>query len=100
MKFNKLYQLYILAIIVIILDQLSKYIVHQSMIENITTIPVLGDFFKLHYVTNPGMAFGVELGGNYGKIALTLFRIVAMFGIAYYIKKTDSRLFSIIKKFF
>lgn len=87
MKFNKLYQLYILAIIVIILDQLSKYIVHQSMIENITTIPVLGDFFKLHYVTNPGMAFGVELGGNYGKIALTLFRIVAMFGIAYYIKK-------------
>jgi signal peptidase II len=57
------------------------------MIENITTIPVIGDFFKLHYVTNPGMAFGVELGGNYGKISLTVFRIFAMFGIAYYIRK-------------
>ena len=57
------------------------------MTENITTIPLIGDVFKLHYVTNPGMAFGVEIGGNYGKIALTIFRIFAMFGIAYYIKK-------------
>ena len=57
------------------------------MLEDITVIPLVGDFFKLHYVTNPGMAFGVEIGGNYGKIILTTFRILAMFGIAYYIKK-------------
>jgi len=72
---------------VIIVDQLTKYIVHQTMTEDITVIPIFGDFFKLQYVTNPGMAFGVKIGGEYGKIILTVFRIIAITGIAYYITK-------------
>eukprot|EP01031_Cornospumella_fuschlensis_P049306 gene49306-60353_t len=43
-------------------------------------ISVFGDWFKLHYTRNPGMAFGLELGSSYGKLILTLFRLVAMVG--------------------
>ena len=46
--------------------------------------PLLGNWFKLHYTTNDGMAFGLEIPGNYGKVFLSSFRLVAMFGIAYY----------------
>jgi len=48
-------------------------------------IHILGDFFKLHYLTNPGMAFGMELGSDYGKLFLTIFRLFAMVGIGYYL---------------
>jgi signal peptidase II len=37
----------------------------------------------LHYTENNGMAFGMELGGDLGKLVLTLFRIVAVCGIGY-----------------
>lgn len=41
--------------------------------------PVLGqDWFHIHFIENPGMAFGIEWGGAYGKLALSLFRIVAI----------------------
>jgi signal peptidase II len=48
-------------------------------------IQIFGDWFKLHYTTNPGMAFGMELGTEYGKMILTSFRLVAMVGIGYYL---------------
>ncbi len=48
-------------------------------------IPLLGDWFKLHYTLNPGMAFGVELGSVYGKLILSTFRLFAMVGIGYYL---------------
>ncbi len=44
-------------------------------------IALIGDWFKLHYVLNPGMAFGMQLGHEYGKLFLTLFRLVAMVAI-------------------
>lgn len=47
--------------------------------------PILGDYFKLLFIENNGMAFGMELGGDWGKLALSLFRVFAVFGIAYYI---------------
>lgn len=48
-------------------------------------IKLIGDWFKLHYTLNPGMAFGIQWGTDYGKLILTLFRIVAMTGIGYYL---------------
>ena len=39
---------------------------------------VLGNWFKLHFVENEGMAWGWKFGGGFGKIALTLFRLVAV----------------------
>ena len=45
------------------------------------------DWFIIHFTENPGMAFGMELGGDYGKIILSVFRILAVFGIGWYIVK-------------
>ncbi len=46
-------------------------------------IPVLGDWFYIHFIENPGMAFGMEFGGEWGKFLLTLFRLVAIAGLCY-----------------
>lgn len=75
-----------IALLVIAIDQVVKMLVHFQMdFGTPGQIPVFGDWFKLHYTTNPGMAFGMELGSEYGKMILTSFRLVAMVGIGYYL---------------
>ncbi|MFY0605715.1 MAG: lipoprotein signal peptidase [Cyclobacteriaceae bacterium] len=78
---------YLISIGVIALDQVVKLLVHFNMELGIKgQIQIFGDWFKLHYLTNPGMAFGMQLGFiDNGKLVLTLFRIVAMIGIGYYL---------------
>ncbi|GAA4351402.1 lipoprotein signal peptidase [Hymenobacter saemangeumensis] len=79
---------FLLALFVILIDQLSKWAVHTYMQPGLAgEIHLIGDWAKLHYTLNPGMAFGVELPAPYGKIILTSFRLLAMFGIGYYIVK-------------
>ena len=79
---------FLLALLVIALDQLSKWAVHTYMQPGAAgEIPVFGHWFKLHYTVNPGMAFGVELPAPYGKILLTTFRLFAVAGIGYYITR-------------
>lgn len=73
-----------IVLLVLVLDQSLKYWIK-------TTFPyqgekhLFGDWFILHFTENPGMAFGLEFGGEYGKLILSLFRIVAVGGIIYYI---------------
>ena len=43
-------------------------------------------WFYIHFTENPGMAFGLELGGVAGKLALTIFRILAIGGIFYWLR--------------
>jgi signal peptidase II len=43
------------------------------------------DWFIIHFTENNGMAFGAELGGTYGKLFLSVFRIFAVFGIFYWL---------------
>jgi signal peptidase II len=77
---------FLLALLVIGLDQLSKYLVHSnSTLMSGGEIMLIGRWFKLHYTTNPGMAFGVELPPPYGKLLLTAFRLAAVSGLSYYI---------------
>lgn len=75
---------YLLALLVIGLDQLSKYLVHTHMILG-EAVPLIGNTLKLLYTENPGMAFGVELPPPYGKLLLTGFRLLAVGGLSYYI---------------
>jgi len=49
-------------------------------------IPVIGHKFLLHFIENNGMAFGIRLPGNYGKLILTLFRLAAAVTIGFYLK--------------
>jgi len=79
---------FLFALLLILIDQAIKlWMFYVVVPEHNGTIDLIPGVFKLHYVTNPGMAFGMELGGNYGKVALTLFRIVAMVLIGYYLYK-------------
>jgi len=83
MKYAKYY---LLSIGIILLDQSVKMLVHQNMDMGIVgEIRIFGDWFKLHYTLNPGMAFGITLGSEYGKLLLTSFRLVAMGAIGYYL---------------
>ncbi len=43
------------------------------------------DWFILHFTENVGMAFGMEFGGDIGKLALSVFRILAVIAIGYYL---------------
>lgn len=82
----KNYRYFLLSILIIALDQGIKIAVHTWMEPGyFGQIPLVGDFFKLHYTLNPGMAFGIQIGSIWGKLMLTSFRIVAMFGIGYYL---------------
>src|SRR6201996_18785 len=73
---------FLTAAIIIIADQLIKVWVRAHMYQG-EEIKFLGDRGMLHYTENNGMAFGMELGGDWGKLVLTLFRIVAVLAIAY-----------------
>ncbi|MDW8461684.1 MAG: lipoprotein signal peptidase [Cytophagales bacterium] len=75
------------SLLVISIDQALKLWVYFYMkMGNTGEIPVLGNWFKLHYILNPGMAFGITFDAIYGKLILTLFRIIATIAIAFYIK--------------
>lgn len=80
---------FLIALAVIIIDQLSKILVHKFMyIHQEITLLGYGDDqfgFKLHYLLNPGMAFGIRWKNEFGKLLLTFFRIIAMFGISIYL---------------
>jgi signal peptidase II len=79
---------FLFAFLLIVIDQSIKLWMHFDVIPNhFGEIDLITRFLKLHYITNKGMAFGMELGGNYGKLALTLFRLIAMGVIAWYLAK-------------
>jgi signal peptidase II len=73
---------FLLAALVVLADQLIKIWVRNNMYMG-QEIHFLGERGMLLYTENNGMAFGLELGGVAGKLALTLFRIVAVAGIGY-----------------
>ncbi|MCB9262633.1 MAG: lipoprotein signal peptidase [Flavobacteriales bacterium] len=83
---------FVLAIFVVLLilsaDQFLKFWVKTNMVlgEN-GEIPVIANWFKLHFTENDGMAFGLTFGrpDGKGKLFLTLFRLVAVSGIIYYL---------------
>ncbi|MBO9573294.1 MAG: lipoprotein signal peptidase [Chitinophagaceae bacterium] len=76
--------LIILAIIVA--DQALKIWVKTNMYYQ-EQIPLLGSWFRLFFIENEGMAWGWKFGGEWGKMALTLFRLVAVVFGVFYIRK-------------
>jgi len=74
----------IIAFLVLLIDQVLKIYIKTNFLLN-EEIYVF-EWFRIHFIENDGMAWGVELPGNYGKLVLTLFRIVAVGGIFYWLK--------------
>lgn len=83
---TKLQKSWLLIALILIVDQASKYWIKTNMMLG-EEFSVIGQWFRIHFVENNGMAFGFEFAGEYGKIFLTLFRIVAVIFIGWYLVK-------------
>ena len=75
MKISKGAKLALLGIVLVIIDQVVKILVKTNMSLG-EVIPVFGPWFRLCFVENEGMAFGMKFGGLVGKVLLSLFRVV------------------------
>lgn len=86
---NKLTKSAIIIFAILLADQILKIWVKTNM--------MLGqeyrifDWFIIHFVENNGMAFGMELGGSFGKMFLSIFRIGAVIAIAWYLYKITQK---------
>ncbi len=69
--------------IVLLVDQFVKIYIKTNFFYN-ETIDVTS-WFKIMLIENEGMAWGAKIPGAYGKLALTCFRILAVFGLAYWL---------------
>jgi signal peptidase II len=80
----------LIVFLVLLLDQALKIWVktHMTIGQN---IPIFGHWFIIHFTENEGMAFGMELGGNYGKLILSLFRIIAVFLIGWWLYRVTRK---------
>jgi signal peptidase II len=69
---------------ILILDQVLKFWIKTTFYMG-ESHAMIGQWFFLHFTENEGMAFGMRLGGNYGKLMLSLFRIVAVIIIGWWL---------------
>ncbi len=76
----------LLILLVLIADQALKVWIKLNFYYD-GAVPLAGDWAYLHFIENRGMAFGMEFGGRWGKLMLTLFRIVAVAGIGYAMRR-------------
>ena len=90
-----------LGILLIVIDQVIKYLVKTNM-QLGEQIYVIGQWFRLCFVENEGMAFGMKFGGQVGKFLLSLFRIVLCGVLVWWIRglirKNDAALASGLEK--
>lgn len=71
---------------ILLVDQISKIVVKTQM--RLSERIEIFDWFKIHYIENPGMAFGLEYGGSTGKILLSVFRLIAIVAIFFWLKRS------------
>jgi len=86
--------------IIILVDQVTKLIVKGFAIPSLgiavagmkygDSKPILGDFFRLTYIENPGMAFGIDVGG---KLFFSIFSLFASVAILIYLFKARNETF-------
>jgi signal peptidase II len=75
---------------VLVVDQALKVWVKLSFLYE-ESMPLLGAKAELLFIENPGMAFGMVIGGEWGKLLLTLFRIAAVTAIGYSLYRMAQR---------
>lgn len=74
----------LVIVVALLVDQTSKFLIKTNFAIG-DEIVVFKNWFILHFVENNGMAFGFEFAGEYGKLFLSLFRIVAVTAIGWYL---------------
>ncbi len=90
------------SVLIVLLDQITKFLVKGGTIPLLNikvdgmhygqSINVIGDFFQITFVENPGLAFGIDVNET-SKLFLSIFSLLASIGIFYYLYKSkDQRL--------
>ncbi len=69
--------------IILLVDQFTKIYIKTNFALNEEIF--VFDWMRIHFIENEGMAWGARIPGIYGKLILTVFRIVAIFGIGYWL---------------
>ena len=82
---NPLKKVLFTSFFLLLVDQITKIWVKSTM-NLYDEIPIF-DWFRIFYIENNGMAFGMELPDPYGKLILTLFRIIVVGWGAFYVNK-------------
>ena len=74
---------YFLIFIILLIDQVSKIYIKTNFVlgEEVSIF----SWFKILFIENEGMAWGTEIPGAYGKLFLTLFRLIAVAAIGYWL---------------
>lgn len=98
---NRLGVLFVTAI-VIILDQASKLYIKGFSVFDIEVkgmypgemIPVTGNFFRITFIENPGLAFGFDPGIDF-KLAISVFSVLASIGLLFYLYKIKDQKFTL-----
>ena len=77
-------KIFLLIVALLVFDQIVKIWIktHFMLDQSVTVFP---NWFFIRFIENPGAAFGFELGGNYGKLILSVFRLLAIGALGYYI---------------
>ena len=93
-------RVYYVTLIIVIVDQITKLLVKGFSIPFLglefegmyygQSIEIIGNFFRLTFVENPGMAFGIDVGAG-SKLFLSLFSLAASIGLAVYIYKVRNQ---------
>jgi signal peptidase II len=76
----------ITIIVSLVIDQITKFWIKSTM-QLGDEFTYIGQWARIHFVENEGMAFGVSFGAGMGKFLLTLFRIIAVAFISYYLSQ-------------
>ncbi len=86
MKLSRLTKSLLIIFLILLVDQALKVWIKTNMSLG-EEIKVFGNWGLLLFVENNGMAFGLEFAGEYGKIFLSIFRIIAIIAIFWYLLK-------------
>jgi signal peptidase II len=81
----KIKHVLLIVLLVLLLDQGLKIYIKLNFALG-DEVNVFGSWFRLHFIENSGMAFGMNLGDRWGKLALSLFRLAAVVWGLFFIK--------------
>jgi len=88
MKLSRGARLICLGVLLVIIDQVIKVLVKTNM-EIGQQFPVIGQWFRILFIENEGMAFGMKFGGAVGKFLLSLFRVILCGALIWWIRNLD-----------
>jgi signal peptidase II len=90
----KLLNAYLIVFLILLVDQFTKVYVKTNFVYGEVGQIELTNWFKILLIENEGMAWGTVIPGQYGKLFLTLFRLVAVTGIGYWLWDSVERKYS------